>query len=272
MPTEKLNGVDLYYEIEGEGPPLVLVHGSWSNAKRWQLIVPLLKEAFQVIRYDRRGHTRSERPEGPRTRREDEDDLAAVIERFADGSSHVLGNSFGGLTSLGLATRRPELLRGVAVHEPPAASCAGSGEPARLTQEAVDDVQVVLREIEAGDVEGGARRFVEDIALGPGMWDILPEEMRGDFIENAPAFAAEQADPQWSDLDLAALERYPGPLLLTKGTMSPLWLRLVADSIVDVVPHAAGATIEGCGHGPHLTHPEEYSKLVVEFVHSGAVA
>ena len=34
MPTEKLNGVDLYYEIEGDGPPLVLVHGSWSYAKR----------------------------------------------------------------------------------------------------------------------------------------------------------------------------------------------------------------------------------------------
>lgn len=272
MPVENLNGVDLYYEVHGDGPPLVLLHGSWSNAKRWEAIVAPLAQEFQVIRYDRRGHTRSERPEGGRTRSQDEDDLAAVIERFAGGSAHVVGNSFGGLTSLGLATRRPELLRGVTAHEPPAATSAAPGEPTRLAQEATDQVQVVLREIEAGESDGGARRFVEEIALGPGMWEMLPEEMRGDFIENAPAFAAEQADPHWLDLDLGALERYPGPLLITKGTVSPRWLQLVADSIVDAVPHASAATIEGSGHGPHLTHPEEYVKLVADFVHTGAVA
>jgi pimeloyl-ACP methyl ester carboxylesterase len=267
MPTEKLNGVDLYYEIEGEGPPLVLVHGSWSNAKRWEPLVAPLAQEFQVISYDRRSHSRSERPEGPRTRTEDEDDLAAVIERFAGGSAPVVGNSFGGLTALGLAARRPEVLGALTAHEPPAAALAPDA-----AGEAAGHIQAVVQEIQAGESESGARRFVENVALGPGGWEMLPEDIRGDFVENAPAFAAEQMDPHSAELDLEALAAYPGPMLVTKGTMSPPWFHAVVDRIVAAVPHARAATIEGAGHVPHLTHADEYAKLVSEFVHSGATA
>ncbi|MGH2985621.1 MAG: alpha/beta fold hydrolase [Solirubrobacterales bacterium] len=62
MAEAEANGVRLYYEHHGSGDPLVLVHGSWADATNWALVVPALAEGFQVLVYDRRGHSRSQHP------------------------------------------------------------------------------------------------------------------------------------------------------------------------------------------------------------------
>lgn len=94
MARARVNGVDLFYEVVGEGEPLVLVHGSWVDHETWQRVVPRLAQSFRVLVYDRRGHSRSERPPGRRSRRQDEDDLAALIEMLG-APAHVAGNSSG---------------------------------------------------------------------------------------------------------------------------------------------------------------------------------
>jgi pimeloyl-ACP methyl ester carboxylesterase len=80
MPEQRVNGAKLFYELTGTGDPLVLVHGSWVDHKGWQLVVPDLTRCFRVLTYDRRGHSLSERPLGQGSRREDEEDLAALME------------------------------------------------------------------------------------------------------------------------------------------------------------------------------------------------
>jgi pimeloyl-ACP methyl ester carboxylesterase len=96
MPAIHVNGIDLYHEVEGDGPPLVVVvHGSWADHTNWQAVVRLLADSFRVVSYDRRGHSLSKRPLGPRTRCQDEDNLAALIESLDCGPAHVAGNSFG---------------------------------------------------------------------------------------------------------------------------------------------------------------------------------
>ena len=65
MATAEVNGVRLFYELQGTGAvPLVLVHGSWDSHHDWDLVVPRLAEAFRVLTYDRRGHSQSERRPG----------------------------------------------------------------------------------------------------------------------------------------------------------------------------------------------------------------
>ena len=80
MPEQRVNGAKLFYELTGTGDPLVLVHGSWVDHKGWQLVVPDLTRCFRVLTYDRRGHSLSERPLGQGSRREEEEDLAALME------------------------------------------------------------------------------------------------------------------------------------------------------------------------------------------------
>jgi pimeloyl-ACP methyl ester carboxylesterase len=63
MAEVDVNGLRLYYELHGKGDPLVLVDGAWADATNWRFVVPGLAASFRVLVYDRRGHSRSERPD-----------------------------------------------------------------------------------------------------------------------------------------------------------------------------------------------------------------
>src|SRR5829696_2345624 len=119
MPTATVNGVRLHYDLVGDGPPLVLVHGSWGDGTGWDLALPALAQRFRVLVYDRRGHSRSERPPTQGSADEDVDDLAALITHLDLGSVHVAGSSSGAALALRLAARYPEMVRSVIGHEPP---------------------------------------------------------------------------------------------------------------------------------------------------------
>ena len=266
MPAIQINDVELHYQVQGSGPPLVLVHGSWDSHAVWQDLAPRLADRFRVITYDRRGHSRSERPAGPRTRCQDEDDLAGLIAALAGEAAYVVGNSFGGLVSLGLAARRPELVRALAVHEPPGVSVVDGGELERLAAEAVALLPAILVELEGGAVESATRRFIDDVAVGPGTWESMPYEERTALIANAPAFVAEQSDTGALSVDVEAVCGCGTPLLLTTGDGSPRWLQLLVGRLDEVLPHAETATIRGAGHVPHETHPAEYAETLDAFL------
>src|SRR5438128_12247520 len=119
MASVRTNGVQLYYELSGSGEPLVLVHGSWGDHRNWAPVVPALAESFRVLAYDRRGHSASERPAGQGSVFEDADDLAGLIDELGLAPAHVAGNSYGAAIALRAATRRPDVLRSLIVHEPP---------------------------------------------------------------------------------------------------------------------------------------------------------
>ena len=156
----------LFYESIGSGDPLVLVHGSWTDHESWQLVVPGLARSFRVLTYDRRGHSLSERPLGQGSRREDEEDLAALMEALDLALAHVAANSFGASIALGLAARRPDLFRSLMVHEAPLMGIvADDAELRPLMKEVQGSVGSVLAQLCAGDIAGGTRRFVEEIVL-----------------------------------------------------------------------------------------------------------
>jgi pimeloyl-ACP methyl ester carboxylesterase len=119
MAVAHVNGVDIYYELHGAGESLVLMHGSWTDTTQWDLVLPGLADTFQVLVYDRRGHTQSERLETQGSIDEDGDDLAGLLETLTLAPAHVVTNSWGGNIALRLACRRPELFRSLTCHEPP---------------------------------------------------------------------------------------------------------------------------------------------------------
>lgn len=117
MPIAGINGVQLHFQRSGAGEPLVLVHGSWVDGRVWDSVVPLLSGAFEVVAYDRRGHSLSSCPPGQGSVRDDVDDLATLIDFLALGPAHVAGASWGDLAAFGgpvLVThgnRRPPLFK-----------------------------------------------------------------------------------------------------------------------------------------------------------------
>ncbi len=267
MPEQRVNGANLFYELIGSGDPLVLVHGSWVDHNSWQLVVPDLMRSFRVLTYDRRGHSLSERPLGQGARREDEEDLAALIEALDLAPAHVAANSFGGSIALGLAARRPDLFRSLIVHEAPLMGLvAADAELRPLMMELQGRFGSVVDQLRAGDIAGGTRRFVEELALGPGMWEQFPEEDRQTFMNNAPTFLDELQDPKWADLDVGALSSFSSPALLTEGDQSPPWFPKIMSKLAGAIDGAERLTFSGAGHAPQLTHPNDYVRAVVEFI------
>jgi pimeloyl-ACP methyl ester carboxylesterase len=274
MPEAEANGVRLYYEIHGGGEPLVLVHGSWGDATRWRLVVPGLAESFRVLVYDRRGHSRSERPDSPGSVDEDGDDLAALLEALDLAPAHVVTSSYGGNIALRLATRRPEIFRSLSCHEPPLWSLL-EGDPERqeILQHGTRSLDAVGRRIADGDHEGAARQFVEEVAFGPGVWDNeLPPEMRAIFVHNAPTFLDELQDPTAVCIDEDALWNIELSVRLTQGSESPPTFPAVIDRLMELIPHASRQTIDGAGHAPQLTHRERYVETVTRAARGNAPA
>ena len=264
MPRQRINDIELYYELTGDGDDaLVLVHGSWTDHLSWQFVVPALAERHTVLSYDRRGHSRSvglDRAQG--SRRQHEDDLAALIETLDLGLVNLVGNSYGGSISLGLASRRPDLVRCVIAHEPPLLGAAQLHPPLQADLSGVHEIVAHVSELlQAGDPDGGARLFVEQV-LGPGTWQMMPDDNRRTFAANAATFVDMIADPAWAEVPAAGVV----PVLLTDGDASPSWLPAIVDALASTAyPHAHLHTFAGAGHIPHLTDPESYATTVQSF-------
>ena len=64
MPTEKLNGIDIYYEEHGSGPTIIMTHGLGDSAALWAPLAEELADSYRLIGWDMRGHYRSAAPEG----------------------------------------------------------------------------------------------------------------------------------------------------------------------------------------------------------------
>lgn len=106
MPFAEVNGLQLWYERRGDGPPLLVIPGSNADLRNGSSGAPL-EGRFDVLTYDQRGLGRTSKPAGPYTMAEYADDAAALIESVGWERCHVLGISFGGMVAQELAIRHP---------------------------------------------------------------------------------------------------------------------------------------------------------------------
>ena len=273
MAEIEVNGVRLYYELHGSGEPLALVHGSWGDATSWALVLPGLAESFRVLVYDRRGHSRSERPATPGSVDEDGDDLAALLEALDFAPAHVVTNSYGGNIALRLAMRRPQLFRSLTCHEAP---LWGLLEDDPESQEALAQgarsLEAVGARIAAGDHEGAARQFVEEVVFGPGAWENeLPPEVRAIWVQNAPTFLDELQDREQLRIDTDALGRIAVEVRLTEGSESPPTFGRVIRRLLPLLPNATHELIDGTAHVPQLTTPELYVEVTTRALQQASV-
>lgn len=108
------SGIELFYEIHGEGPALLLIHGLGSSGLDWEYQLPALK-GFKVINIDLRGHGRSTRGHIPIRIELFAQDLAALLDHLQIASAHVVGLSLGGGVAFQLALDRPALVRSLTI-------------------------------------------------------------------------------------------------------------------------------------------------------------
>jgi pimeloyl-ACP methyl ester carboxylesterase len=268
MPIAHVRGVDLFYETAGHsGDPVVLVHGSLVDHTAWARVVPLLSDALTVLVYDRRGFGRSTL--GPRQRpvATDVADLAGLLEAVDLLPVHVVTYSYGGAVALRLAADRPELVRSIAIHEPPLFGMlidqpATAAEGERFLRGISEIRDLVARR----EVAEAARQVVEVFSLAPGAWERLPPNVRAEFAARMDRWVEEYTDPDSLRPPSAALPELLLPVLLTGGAESPSFLREIRGALARELPNVTEVDLPGVGHAPHLTHPVDYAGLLLSFL------
>ena len=263
MPIGPVNGVQLFWEQTGEhGVPLVLVHGSWGDHHNWHAVVPALSKSFRVVTYDRRGHSQSERLATQGSIDEDADDLATLVRTLSIAPAHIIGNSFGAAIVLRAATRHRDIFASLAVHEPPLFGLLPAADVVGLRQR----LERVAALLQRGDHRAAAEQFVETVGFGPGTWAQLPPAMQETFVVNAPTFLDELQEPAALTMDLTRLTGFDRPTLATKGTASPPLFEHVLEKVTNALPRHVLHTFTGAGHIPHVTHPDDYVRVLSDFL------
>ena len=115
MPYAPVNDLSMYYEVHGEGPPLILLHGAYMTAEATGPLASGLAGIRQVIVPEMQGHGRTADADRPLTYEQMADDVAALSGHLDRGQADVVGYSMGGATALQLAIRHPALVRRLVV-------------------------------------------------------------------------------------------------------------------------------------------------------------
>lgn len=115
MPKLQLKDINLYYEICGEGEPLLLLHGLGSSSRDWELQVDYFSRQFKVIAIDLRGHGKSEKSRGPYSITLFAHDTARLLNELKSSPAHVLGISLGGMVAFQMAISFPEVVKSLII-------------------------------------------------------------------------------------------------------------------------------------------------------------
>lgn len=239
-------------QATGEGPVVVLVHGTMDRATSFNRAQRLLVDDHRVVRYDRRGYARSAELGPPASFSEQVDDLLDVVDDVSDGAPVVVfGHSYGGTVAVAAAEAAPERFAGIVAYEAPLPWMdwwpAGSAGAAAVA--GADDPE------EAG--EGFMRRMI-----GDRRWERLPPSTRRDRRAEGATLVAEIAQlrpPHPVPVDLAAVSV---PVTAAHGTEGAPHHARAAEALAEAVPGAVLEVVEGAGHGIHLTHAAEVAALV----------
>jgi len=250
-------------EQMGHGAPLILIHGSWSDKSTWDLVLKSLAKCFRTIGYDRRGYGESQRPgTHPDVH---VTDLLALIRTLGLDHVALVGSSLGALVAIQAAIRAPELVRWVIAHEPPLLNLNEMEPDCRALADkmltALDHTREALR---LGDPSLAAQIYVDEALARPGTWKYVAEPIRRGFVQNAAAFFDDTANLRKCEVSLAALRELNDKLVVSRGALSNLAHRRIAEWLCEALPNARSYVFKLGGHVPHQTCPDEFVDCVLE--------
>ena len=115
MATQKIGDLQMYYEIIGQGEPVLFIHGLGSSARDWESQVGFFSRHYQVIVLDVRGHGKTDKPPGPYSIPLFAQDVLSLLKTLNLGPVHVVGISMGGMVGFQLAVDAPEIVKSLVV-------------------------------------------------------------------------------------------------------------------------------------------------------------
>jgi pimeloyl-ACP methyl ester carboxylesterase len=217
----KVNGAELYYEVRGTGPSVLLVCGVAGDAGYYDALADILAANFAVATYDRRGYSRSPRPAGwnQTSIEEQAGDAAALLSALELAPAIVFGSSAGGPIALDLTLRHPDKVRGLVLHEPSVYTVL----PTEFVQEQFAGFTPSIEQaMKAGGPKAAQQTLLGALAGADGFDSLATPEVRERWLSNAElVFGMEFPDMLLSyHPDEQAIARIKVPVLVLRAEES----------------------------------------------------
>ncbi|MFH1842693.1 MAG: alpha/beta hydrolase [bacterium] len=252
----------VYFEIMGQGEPLVLLHGGMVDHRMWDDQFAVLAEHFRVIRYDSGNHGLSHAVDPGFLAHEE---LEALLDYLGIEKAHLMGLSLGGRISIDFALVNPERVRSLVL--------AGSGLSGYESNHPT--FQAVMGELRAawmaGDWEGVVVSFMSAWTDGPDRTaDQLDQEMRQKVWRmGISPIRLRFAGGEGGELDPPAIGRLSevaAPTLFILGDEDMPSIHEISGLVAEQVPGARLEVFEGVAHQLNMELPERFNELVLEFL------
>lgn len=246
------DGGHIWAERAGDGPPLVLLHGSVHDSRLWNRVFPALAQHHTVVRYDARGHGRSTLPTAPFRY---EDDLLAVLDRFGFQAAELVGLSMGGEVALDFTLQHPERVRSLTLI---AASVGGHEWP---QSPAMDAYVAALRGSDACRIAEAELTLWASLGDRAPGFDVIEPMVRGNAERRAAAENGHALDP---DEDaVGRLDRIEAPTMVVVGDHDHPEIGVIARRLADGIPDARLTVVADADHYLPLRAPARLLELLL---------
>ena len=262
MPKIKVQDIHLYYEMQGEGYPLLLIRGLGSNADHWYCQIQEFSSRYCVVSFDNRGIGRSEKPDGPFSISTMARDTVGLMDAIGISKAHILGISMGGMVAQEVALRYPHRVNGLVLG---CTHCGGdhaegpSEEVINIfaeyissgTPEAAQEVQKCLfTERTLREASEVAQRYQEVSQRFPPTTEILIYQMQ-----------AVQGHNTWDEL-----HHIQTPTLVLTGDEDILVPPENSSILAERIPNALIQVIEGGAHQFLVEQADAFNEAVLHFL------
>ncbi len=257
----EINNTKLFFRVKGEGEPLILVHGGFTDHRIWDYQIDTLAKEYKVIRFDQRGYGKSDLPMGPFSHSQDLKDL---MDALGLNQAFVIGSSLGGAVALELAVQYPERVNALIL--------VGTGmkgypyPPSYMTQLMEMTTKVTTEGIPAG---------INHIITSP-WWDyFFPSPARPEARAKVEQAVRESTNvfrwnPMWDvELKPSAYERVgeiKTPVLIVSNSRDIDFVHGIEDYIQEKLTNSKKIVMADCCHLPYVEKPEEFNQIVLNFL------
>lgn len=239
-----IDDIRMYYEVHGEGEPILLLHGGGGHGQRdWSKVIPIFAPQYQLIVPDSRARGRSTDSDKPLGYDLLADDVIELMDYLDIERAHVVGKSDGGIIGLDMAIRYPNRLLKVVAY-------GANFHPDGLTATTLDLMKNVTVE------NYGAERAYSDylsVAPDPDQFGVMLDKVVSMWL----------SQPNWTVDDLARIKT---PIFVIDDVLGQSIQPEHTQAMASAIPGARFVLIEDADHAATIDKPEEFTKLVLDFL------
>lgn len=257
-----INGAELYYEVEGAGEPLLLLHAGVADSRMWAKQAPAFADRYRVIRCDLRGFGRSDMPPGAFAYH---DDVAGLLDFLDVERAHLLGSSFGSQVALDVTLAYPRRVQSLILCAP----SVGGESPSPRIRRFWEQEDAAL---EAGDLEAA-------VELNLRLWVDGPQRMPKDVdpavrrrVRTMQLEAFQKVVPEDAALQplsppaIRRLDAVKAPTLILVGQLDLEEKRVLARRLEREIAGATAVVVDGAAHMLNMERPQTFNRHVRDFL------